>query len=62
MAGARPLCGRLDKELTLVAGRARPGDEPERAGMDITEVACSHAVYVSQPDAVADLVRRAAER
>ncbi len=29
--------------------------------MDITEVACSHAVYVSQPDAVADLVRRAAE-
>ena len=25
----------------------------ERAGMDITEAPCSHAVYVSQPDAVA---------
>ncbi len=33
----------------------------ERAGMDITEAAGSHAVYVSQPDAVADLIRRAAE-
>lgn len=30
----------------------------ERAGMDITEAPGSHAVHVSQPDAVADLVRR----
>jgi pimeloyl-ACP methyl ester carboxylesterase len=32
----------------------------ERAGATVAEVAASHAVYVSQPEAVADLVRRAA--
>ncbi|GAA2358819.1 alpha/beta hydrolase [Dactylosporangium salmoneum] len=32
----------------------------ERAGSAVVEVAGSHAIYVSQPDAVADLIRRAA--
>jgi hypothetical protein len=32
----------------------------ERAGAAVTEVAASHAVYVSQPEAVVDLVKQAA--
>jgi hypothetical protein len=32
----------------------------ERTGSAVTEVAASHAVYVSQPTAVAALVREAA--
>jgi pimeloyl-ACP methyl ester carboxylesterase len=32
-----------------------------RAGATVTEVAGSHAVYVSQPQAVADLIKQAAE-
>jgi pimeloyl-ACP methyl ester carboxylesterase len=32
----------------------------ERAGARTTEVAGSHAIYVSQPDAVADVIMRAA--
>jgi pimeloyl-ACP methyl ester carboxylesterase len=32
----------------------------ERAGSTVAEVAASHAVYVSQPAAVADLIKRAA--
>ena len=33
----------------------------QRAGSKVVEVAGSHAVYVSQPNAVADLVERAAK-
>ena len=33
----------------------------KRAGSSIVEVAGSHAIYVSQPDAVAALVEKAAE-
>jgi pimeloyl-ACP methyl ester carboxylesterase len=32
----------------------------ERAGAQVVEVSGSHSVYVSQPDAVADLIKRAA--
>ncbi len=32
----------------------------QRAGSTVTEVAGSHAVYVSQPQAVADLIKKAA--
>jgi pimeloyl-ACP methyl ester carboxylesterase len=32
----------------------------ERAGSTVVEVAGSHAIYVSQPSAVADLIKRAA--
>jgi hypothetical protein len=32
----------------------------ERAGATTVEVAASHSVYVSQPAAVADLIKRAA--
>jgi len=31
-----------------------------RAGSDVVEVAGSHAIYVSQPAAVADLIKQAA--
>jgi pimeloyl-ACP methyl ester carboxylesterase len=34
----------------------------ERAGSSVTEVAASHAVYVSQPQAVASLIKEAAGR
>jgi hypothetical protein len=34
----------------------------ERAGSTVAEVAGSHAVYVSQPAAVAELIKRAARR
>jgi pimeloyl-ACP methyl ester carboxylesterase len=33
----------------------------ERAGSTVVEAAGSHAIYVSQPDAVAALIKRAAE-
>jgi pimeloyl-ACP methyl ester carboxylesterase len=33
----------------------------QRAGATVVEVPGSHAVYVSQPDAVADLIARAVE-
>jgi len=33
----------------------------ERAGSTVVEVAGSHAIYVSQPDAVAKLIKTAAE-
>lgn len=32
----------------------------ERAGGTVTEAAASHSVYLSQPQAVADLIKRAA--
>ncbi len=32
----------------------------ERAGSTVVEVAGSHAIYVSQPQAVADLIKQAA--
>jgi hypothetical protein len=32
----------------------------ERAGATVAEVAGSHAIYESRPDAVADLIKRAA--
>ena len=32
----------------------------ERAGANVTEVAGSHAIYVSQPESVADLIKQAA--
>jgi hypothetical protein len=34
----------------------------KRAGSEVVEVKGSHAVYVSQPKAVADLIERAANR
>jgi pimeloyl-ACP methyl ester carboxylesterase len=34
----------------------------KRAGSDVVEVKGSHAIYVSQPQAVADLIKRAAKR
>ncbi|WP_411769440.1 alpha/beta fold hydrolase [Streptomyces gramineus] len=33
----------------------------ERAGSTVVEVPGSHSVYVSRPDAVADLIKRAAK-
>ncbi len=32
----------------------------ERAGSTVVEVSGSHAIYVSQPEAVADLIKQAA--
>ena len=49
----------------LVAGDDRMIPPPaqramaERIGATTSEVAASHSVYLSQPDAVADLIRRA---
>lgn len=45
-----------DKMIPPQAQRAMS----ERAGAAVTEVAASHSVYVSQPDAVANLVEQAA--
>jgi pimeloyl-ACP methyl ester carboxylesterase len=45
-----------DKMIPPAAQRAMS----ERAGATVTEVTASHAVYVSQPDAVADLIEQAA--
>jgi pimeloyl-ACP methyl ester carboxylesterase len=45
-----------DKMIPPAAQRAMC----QRAGATVTEVAASHAVYVSQPDAVANLIEQAA--
>lgn len=45
-----------DRMIPPPAQRAMAG----RAGAHVTEVAASHSVYVSQPEAVADLIARAA--
>jgi pimeloyl-ACP methyl ester carboxylesterase len=45
-----------DKMIPPVAQRAMS----QRAGATVTEVAASHSVYVSQPDAVANLIEQAA--
>ena len=45
-----------DRMIPPLAQRAMA----ERAGSTVVEVAASHAVYVSQPEAVANLVRQAA--
>jgi pimeloyl-ACP methyl ester carboxylesterase len=45
-----------DKMIPPVAQRAMS----QRAGANVTEVAASHSVYVSQPDAVATLIEQAA--
>jgi pimeloyl-ACP methyl ester carboxylesterase len=45
-----------DKMIPPAAQRAMS----QRAGANVTEVAASHAVYVSQPDAVANLIEQAA--
>jgi hypothetical protein len=34
----------------------------ERAGSTVTEASGSHAIYVSRPEAVADLIKQAASR
>ena len=36
-------------------------DMSERAGSTVREAAGSHAIYVSRPDAVADLIKQAAK-
>ena len=36
-------------------------DMSKRAGSTVREAAGSHSIYVSQPDAVADLIRQAAK-
>jgi hypothetical protein len=56
------------KETTMNAGSAPGKDDPPpaqrtmsaRAGSDVTEVAASHSVYVSQPAAVAAVIKQAA--
>jgi pimeloyl-ACP methyl ester carboxylesterase len=45
-----------DKMIPPAAQRAMC----QRAGAAVTEVAASHSVYVSQPDAVANLIEQAA--
>jgi pimeloyl-ACP methyl ester carboxylesterase len=50
------LLTRQDKMIPPVAQRQMS----ERAGAAVTEVAASHSVYVSQPDAVANLIEQAA--
>ena len=50
------LVAKDDKMIPPPAQRAMS----QRAGAKVTEVAGSHAVYVSQPQAVADLIKRAA--
>ncbi|MEU5683631.1 alpha/beta hydrolase [Streptomyces venezuelae] len=46
-----------DRMIPLAAQRAMS----ERTGSQVVEVAASHSVYLSQPDEVAALIRRAAE-
>jgi pimeloyl-ACP methyl ester carboxylesterase len=54
-------------ELYLVATDDRTIPPPsqrtmaERAGSTVTEEAGSHSIYVSQPDAVAELIEQAAQ-
>jgi pimeloyl-ACP methyl ester carboxylesterase len=50
------LVAKDDKMIPPPAQRAMS----KRAGSKVTEIAGSHAVYVSQPQAVADLIRQAA--
>ena len=58
----------VEDEAELVPGRHRRQDDPadaqramsKRAGATVVEVKGSHAVYVSQPKAVADLIEKAA--
>jgi pimeloyl-ACP methyl ester carboxylesterase len=38
-----------------------PAQRAKRAGSSVVEVKGSHAVYVSQPEAVADLIKKAAK-
>jgi pimeloyl-ACP methyl ester carboxylesterase len=45
-----------DRMIPPTAQRSMSG----RAGATVTEVAASHSVYVSQPAAVADLIKQAA--
>ena len=46
-----------DKMITPPAQRAMA----ERAGATTSEAPCSHAIYVSSPDVVADVIRLAAK-
>ena len=58
----------MEDQAELVPGRDRRQDDPaagaasmsQRAGAVVSEIPGSHAVYVSQPGAVADLIRKAA--
>jgi hypothetical protein len=58
----------MAEQAKLVPRRDRgPNDPPqtqrsmsERAGSTVEEATGSHSIYVSQPDAVADLIRSAA--
>jgi hypothetical protein len=52
-AGPRPGSGTLSCPLTRAMS--------ERAGATVTEAPGSHAIYVSRPQAVADLIKQAAE-
>ncbi|MGH3382023.1 MAG: hypothetical protein ACRDP6_45575 [Actinoallomurus sp.] len=44
----------------LLVRQRLPVPRPGRAGSSVTEAAGSHAIYVSQPAAVADLITQAA--
>jgi len=63
--GHRP---HLADPAELVPGHHRGPDDPpaaqrtmtQRAGSTVVEVAGSHSIYVSQPAAVADLIKQAA--
>ena len=60
--------GGMENQAELVFGRDRGQDDStsgpafmsKRAGSTVVEVAGSHAIYVSQPNAVATLIKRAA--
>ncbi|MER6464502.1 alpha/beta hydrolase [Streptomyces sp. NPDC001288] len=54
---SRYLVSTDDRMIPPPAQRAMP----ERAGSTVVEVPGSRSVYVSRPDAVADLIKRAAE-
>ncbi|GGX66946.1 hypothetical protein GCM10010324_10210 [Streptomyces hiroshimensis] len=62
----RPSCRPRDGFLLLDREKfadSFAGDLPaERAGSQVVEIAGSHAVYVSQPDEVAALIRQTPER
>jgi pimeloyl-ACP methyl ester carboxylesterase len=52
--------------LVATEDRALPPESQRamavRAGSEITELAATHAVYITQPDKVADLIKRAAQQ
>jgi hypothetical protein len=50
----------LISRFSQAAHMADDAARGERAGATTVEVAASHSVYVSQPAAVADLIKRAA--